>query len=148
MEHAMNECQSGFIAGDTSCRGRILLVDDESDIRKGVCLSLRNAGYEILEAESVEGAIQIINEGENRLVLDVVICDIRMPKTHGIEAIAYFRSYYPRVPLVVLTGFPDLEMAISLFHQGVVDYLVKPVGSKQLRTTVLRAMEQGELARL
>ncbi len=148
MEQIMNEWKSGFFTGGTACGGRVLVVDDEPDIRKVVCLSLRKAGYEVLEAESVEQAIRTINGGENPLVLDVVICDIRMPKINGIEAIAYFRSSYPHVPLVVLTRFPDLEMAISLFRQGVVDYLVKPVGSEQLRTTVLRAMQQREMAPL
>jgi len=126
----------------------VLVVDDEPDIRTVVRLSLQKAGYEVLEAENGDKAIETINSGENCLLLDVVICDIRMPKINGIEAIAYFRSNYPRVPLVVLTGFPDTDMAASLFRQGIVDYLVKPVESEQLRASVARAMGQRELAHL
>ncbi len=95
-----------------------------------------------------EKAIEVINSGENRLLLDVVICDIRMPEVNGIEAIAYFRQNYPRVPLIVLTGFPDTDMATSLLRQGVVDYLVKPVEGEKLKASVARAMEQRELAHL
>jgi two-component system chemotaxis response regulator CheY len=71
-----------------------------------------------------------------------------MPKVNGIEAIAYFRKNYPRVPLIVLTGFPDTDMATSLLRQGVVDYLVKPVEGDKLKASVARAMEQRELAHL
>ena len=81
-------------------------VDDEPDIRKVVRMTLQKAGYDVLEAENGEKAIETINYGENRLLLDVIICDIRMPKVNGIEAIAYFRQNYTRVPLIVLTGFP------------------------------------------
>ena len=84
------------------------------------------------------------NEGHSG-VLDVMICDIRMPKINGVEAIAYFQKEYPRVPLIVLTGFPDTEMAASFLRQGVVDYLVKPVEGEKLKASVARAMEQRSL---
>jgi two-component system chemotaxis response regulator CheY len=131
-----------------TCNGRVLVVDNEPDIRTVVRLSLQRADYEVLEAENGEKAIETINDGENRLLLDVVICDIQMPKINGVEAITYFRANYPRVPLIVLTGFPDTEMAASLFRQGVVDYLIKPAESEKLRASVASAMDQHELASL
>jgi DNA-binding NtrC family response regulator len=142
------EFKSGFFTGNEACNGRVLVVDDEPDIRRVVRLSLQRADYEVLEAENGEQAIETINDGENRLLLDVVMCDVRMPKINGIEAVAYFRANYPRVPLIVLTGFPDTEMAASLFRQGVVDYLVKPVENETLRASVARAMDRRELAHL
>ncbi|MCC6140135.1 MAG: response regulator [Nitrospira sp.] len=144
----MAEFKSGFFVGGDACNGRILVVDDEPDIRKVVKMTLQKAGYDVLEAENGEKAIEAINSGENRLLLDVMVCDIRMPKVNGIEAIAYFRQNYPRVPLIVLTGFPDTDMATSLLRQGVVDYLVKPVEGDKLKAAVARAMEQRELAPL
>jgi two-component system, chemotaxis family, chemotaxis protein CheY len=147
-EVAMSEFKSGFFVGGESSNGRVLIVDDEPDIRKVVRMTLHKAGYDVLEAENGEKAIEVINSGENRLLLDVIICDIRMPKVNGIEAIAYFRQNYPRVPLIVLTGFPDTDMATSLLRQGVVDYLVKPVEGEKLKASVARAMEQRELAHL
>lgn len=144
----MDEFKSGFFVGGDSCNGRVLIVDDEPDIRKVVRMTLHKAGYDVLEAENGAKAIDTINTGENRLLLDVIICDIRMPKVNGIEAIAYLRQNYPRVPLIVLTGFPDTDMATSLLRQGVVDYLVKPVEGDKLKASVARAMEQRELAHL
>jgi two-component system, chemotaxis family, chemotaxis protein CheY len=144
----MSDFKSGFFIGGEACEGRVLVVDDEPDIRKVVKMTLQKAGYEVLEAENGEKAIEVINYGENRLLLDVVICDIRMPKINGADAIAYFRSHYPRVPLIVLTGFPDTDMATSFLRQGVVDYLVKPVEGEKLRAAVARALEQRQLAQL
>jgi len=144
----MDEFKSGFFIGGEACEGRVLVVDDEPDIRRVVKMTLQKAGYEVLEAENGEKAIEVINAGENRLLLDVVICDIRMPKVNGVEAVAYFRSHYPRVPLIVLTGFPDTDMATSFLRQGVVDYLVKPIEGEKLKSAVARAIEQRELARL
>jgi len=147
-EDAMSDFKSGFFIGGEACEGRVLVVDDEPDIRKVVKMTLQKAGYEVLEAENGEKAIEVINYGENRLLLDVVICDIRMPKINGADAVAYFRSHYPRVPLIVLTGFPDTDMATSFLRQGVVDYLVKPVEGEKLRAAVARALEQRQLAQL
>jgi CheY-like chemotaxis protein len=147
-EDDMTQFKSGFFVGGEACNGRVLVVDDEPDIRKVVRMTLQKAGYEVIEAENGEKAIEAINEGENRLLLDVVICDIRMPKINGAEAIAYFRSNYPRVPLIVLTGFPDTDMATSFLRQGVMDYLVKPVEGEKLKEAVRRAMEERELAKL
>jgi two-component system chemotaxis response regulator CheY len=144
----MSGDKSGFFLGGSETNGRVLVVDDEPDIRKVVKMTLNKAGYDVLEAENGEKAIEVINTGENRLMLDVIICDIRMPKINGAEAIAYFQREYPRVPLIVLTGFPDTEMATSFLRQGVVDYLVKPVEGDKLKSTVARAMDQRELARL
>jgi two-component system chemotaxis response regulator CheY len=136
---------SDFLFGPESGNGRVLVVDDEADVRKLVRLALTKAGYKVIEAEDGEKAIQTINTGDNRLMLDVIICDIRMPKINGVEAIAYFQKEYPRVPVIVLTGFPDTEMAMSLIRKGVADYLVKPVEGEKLRGAVARAMEMRQL---
>ena len=136
-----------FFGAETG-NGRVLVTDDEPDVRKLVRMVLTKAGYDVVEAEDGAKAIEVLNTGENRLMLDVIICDIRMPKVNGMEAIAYFRQEYPRVPLIVLTGFPDTDMATSLLRQGVTDYLVKPVEAEKLRASVAKAMEMRELSRL
>ena len=144
----MTDQTSDFLFGAKSGSGRVLIVDDEADVRKVARRTLEKAGYQVLEAEDGEKAIEVINTGENRMMLDTIICDIRMPKINGVEAINYLRQQYPRVPIVVLTGFPDVEMATSFLRQGVVDYLVKPVEGEKLRAAVAKAMEQREIHRL
>lgn len=142
----MTEYRSDLFFGASTGNGRILVTDDEPAIRTAIRRVLEKAGYDVLEAKDGREAIEIINAGENRLVLDAVICDIRMPNINGVDAISYFRRQYPHVPLVVLTGYPDTQLAISLMQAGVVDYLLKPVDAERLRIAVARAIEQRELA--
>ncbi|GKS57008.1 hypothetical protein YTPLAS18_05350 [Nitrospira sp.] len=138
--------RSDLLFGARTGNGRILVVDDEPSVRTLVRMMLEKAGYEVLEADNGETAIEAINEGENRLMLDAVICDLRMPKIDGLEALAYFRRAYPHVPLIVLTGYPDTELAVSCMREGVLDYLVKPVESGRLIAAVEQAMVARELA--
>lgn len=122
--------------------GRVLLVDDDAGVRKPITERLTKAGYEVVEAEDGDKAIKKLNEGENPLMVDTILCDIRMPKLNGTEAIAYFRSQYPSVPIVVLTGYPEVELATSLMRQGVLDYLVKPVTMDELLTVIQKSVDQ------
>ena len=128
--------------GVSGRQGRVLVVDDEASVRKPICLSLNKAGFEVVEAEDGEQAIKKLNEGDNPLVLDVILCDLRMPKVNGTEAITYFRHQYPSIPVVVLTGYPDVELATSLMKQGVLDYLIKPVTKDNLLAVVRKAVGQ------
>jgi len=122
--------------------GRILVVDDEANVRKTVNLALTKAGYDVVEAEDGEQGIQAIRSGDNPLLVDTIICDIYMPKINGVEAIAYFRSQFPSVPVIVMTGQPDVHNASALFKQGVVDYLVKPVEADKLVAVVKKAAKE------
>ena len=121
--------------------GRVLIVDDEPSIRKAVSRILSKAQYEVVEAGDGAQAITLLNKGDNPLVVDAILCDIRMPKINGTEAIAYFRSHYPSIPVVVLTGCPDIGQAASLTQEGVMDYLVKPVGQEVLLQVIKKAVD-------
>jgi two-component system chemotaxis response regulator CheY len=144
----MTEYKSDLLFGALTGNGRVLVVDDEYTVRAVVRMTLEKAGYDVVEAENGEQAIEAINAGENRLVLDAVICDIRMPQINGAEAIDYFQKQYPHVPLIVLTGYPDTGMAVSFMRHGVVDYLVKPVEAEALQASVARAVERRRVARV
>jgi len=106
--------------------GRVLVVDDEADVRKSVRLILTKAGYDVAEAEDGDQAIRQFISNDNPFKLGLMICDIVTPKVNGMEAIAYFRQEFPSVPVVVLNGEPKLGGATHLFKLGVVDYLEKP----------------------
>ena len=86
---------------------------------------------------------QVVMEGDpGAAMIDTILCDIRMPRASGLEAITYFRKHYPSVPVVVLTGYPDLELAASLMKQGVLDYLTKPVTREELLAVIERCVDQ------
>ena len=125
--------------------GRVLVVDDEESIRRIAVRSLTRAGFEVVEAENGERAIAALNAGDNPLMVDAILCDIQMPKINGHEAIAYFRAQYPGVPIVVLTGYPEVDWAVSLMRAGVMDYLVKPISKDDLVTVVAKAVHSHEI---
>jgi len=126
-------------------QGRVLIVEDEPDVRKTIRLVLEKAGYVVVEAEDGEQAIQAIRSGENPLLVDAIICDLVMPKVTGMEAIAYFRSQFPGVPILVLTGHASIENITELYKQGVVDYLVKPIAPEKLLAAVEKAVVKHRL---
>lgn len=120
--------------------GRILVVDDEADVRKSVRLVLTKAGYEVREAEDGEKAITQIRSNDNPFKVSLIICDIHMPKVNGMEAIAYFRQEFPSVPVIVLTGEPEIAGATHLFKLGIVDYLEKPISPEKLTQVVHKSV--------
>jgi two-component system chemotaxis response regulator CheY len=136
---------SFYIQEGAMAKGRVLVVDDEADLRKSARLILTKAGYDVVEAEDGEKAIQAIRSGDNPLLVDTIIMDLVMPKVNGMEAIAFMRSQFPKVPILVLTGHPNVENAAQLFKQGVVDYLVKPIVPDKLLASVNKAVKGREL---
>ena len=120
---------------------KILIVDDEEQVRKTIRLQLSATEYEIIEAADGEEAIEILND-ENTLLIDAIICDVRMPKINGVEAVAYFRREYPSIPVIVLTGYPDVNLAVEFLKEGVVEYLVKPVEKEKLIEVVTKTAQQ------
>ena len=121
-------------------------MDDEKDIRKVVRMSLEKLGYYVVEAEDGQQAITLLNEGEHPMVIDVIITDIRMPNINGCRSHGLFSTGIPSVPLIVLTGFPDLDLAMQLMKRGVTDYLVKPVDREKLTAAVADALKQRRIS--
>ena len=147
----MNETtqlKSAVMFSGENSEGLILVVDDEPAIRKVLRLILEKAGYAVIEAEDGEQAVQTIQSGENPLVLDMIITDIRMPKLNGVEAIHYFQKKFPRVPVIVLTGHPDTQMAVTMLKEGIIDYITKPFENERLLASVKKGMAQRELHHL
>ncbi len=141
----MSESQTAGMFSGRESEGLVLVVDDEPDVRKVVRMTLEKSGYDVVEAEDGEKAIEEIKKGENSILLNLIVTDIRMPNMNGIDVINYYQKEWPSVPIIVLTGFPDLEMATSMLQHGVSDYLVKPVESDKLRASVAKALEQREV---
>lgn len=121
--------------------GRILIVDDELSIRKPIRIALLQAGYEVVEAGDGGEAITALGDGDNPLTVDAILCDIRMPRINGIDAIHFFRTHFPSIPVIVLTGYPDCDLAVTLMKMGVRDYLVKPVTKQDLLRVLKCAVE-------
>lgn len=107
---------------------RVLVVDDEKDIRQIIRLLLENAGYSVLEAPDGEVAVNLL--GEERDV-DLVIMDIMMPRLSGVEATARIRNF-STVPVLFLTAKSFDSDKMSAYAAGGDDYLVKPFSAPEL----------------
>lgn len=130
----------GLSTGDKVSLGRVLVVDDEDSIRSLLRMMLTQAGYDVEEADDGGKAVEVLNSGDNPLMLDAIICDIRMPRINGVEAIAYFRAQYSSLPVIVLTGYHDEPLASSLRRQGIVEFLEKPAEREQILASVAQAI--------
>ena len=125
-------------------KGKILIIDDESDVRDVLKFHLSENNYQIIEAENGQEGMDLLKSGDNLSNVGVIICDIRMPKVNGIECIQYIRQEAPGIPIVVVTGFPDTQMAVNLLNEGVKEYLVKPVEKEKLVATVEKLVAAGK----
>ncbi len=126
-------------------KGRVLVVDDEADLRKAIRSILTKANHDVVEAEDGEQAIAAIRSGDNPLLVSAIICDLAMPRVGGMEAIAFFRSQFPGIPILVLTGHPNIENMTELYKKGVVDYLQKPIGPEKLLAAVEKDVSKRKL---
>ena len=124
---------------------RVLIIDDEEHVRKTVGFALKQGGYEVLEAGDGEQAIALVQSYPAGASLHAIICDLGLPKVNGHDVITFIRAKLPSVPVLVLTGQPDVQGAAALFKQGVVDYLIKPAQPQTLLDAVRRAIGEQAL---
>ncbi len=121
----------------------ILVVDDEDDIREILAETLAGLGFEYITASDGEEAIGYLDQHHD--IIDVVICDLKMPKVSGDEVIAYGAKNYPLIPIIILTGFAQLDMALDHIRLGAFDYMTKPFRVKELLFLLKRALEMRQL---
>lgn len=122
---------------------RILLVDDDDDTRSVVRTKLEHSGYDVEEAESAEAALGKVKSFDPALV----ITDVRMDGMTGLELLNRIRESLDGVDVIVMTGHDSMTSAVEAMKSGAFDYLVKPVGLKELEAVVARCLSEQELVR-
>ena len=124
--------------------GRVLVVDDEVEVRRSLRLILVKARYDVDEAEDPEAAVEMVKSGANPVPLSAIITDLNMPKINEIIVIPYLRSQFPSCPIIVLSGSPKLEKASNMFKKAGVHFLMKPIDQERLLFTVKEAINEGK----
>lgn len=120
---------------------KILLVDDEEEIRKGIIKKINwsELGFHVVgEAENGIEALDIIDKTSP----DLVLTDIRMPFMDGIKLAENIRDRFPTTKVVVLSGFDDFEYAQAAIKLGVIRYILKPINASEMKTALLE-IKQG-----
>jgi DNA-binding NtrC family response regulator len=119
----------------------ILVVDDDAAMREMLAELLRDEGYAISEAASVDVALQLASEHE----FDAVLSDIKMPGRSGLELLGEMRQLRPATPIVLMTAFGSIDAAVDAMRAGASDYLTKPFEPEAVLLTLERTLDRRAL---
>ena len=123
--------------------GNVLIVDDDRNMRELLEEDLRLRGFEPMAANSAGSAWRSLSD-EN---FDVVLTDVRMPGTTGIQLCQQIASGYPDLPVIVMTAFGSLESAVDALRAGAYDFVTKPIELDLLAVALQRAVRNRRLQR-
>ena len=121
--------------------GKILIVDDEVGIHRGVQRALEPQGYSIETATTIEEGLQKIRQAK----FDLVLLDVMLPDGRGIDLVAPAHADDPNLVIVIITGYATVELAVDAIKQGAYDFIAKPFSADMLLLTVRQGMEKRQL---
>lgn len=124
---------------------RILVVDDEKNIRRTLRMVLEGPGYQVVEAGSAEEALRLLDDED----MDLVVLDVRLPGMNGIDALNQIRKRpgLDAVPVVMISGHASLAEAVHAVQLGAADFLEKPLDRDRVLVSVENALRHTKLQR-
>ncbi len=124
---------------------KILIVDDEAELRNGVKSLLKNLLTDIdLHIAEAETGLQAIEQVKKE-TFNLVLMDVRMPQMSGLEALALIKEHDPRTFVVIMTAHSNLQDAVIAIKEGAYDYLEKPIQSAKLNEIIRKSLEAQSL---
>lgn len=124
-------------------QSRILVVDDEENMRYMLELLLESEGYDVELAANGTEAIEKIGQEQ----FDFVICDVKMPKVSGLDVLKFVIESSPYVPVIMISAYGTVDAAIEAIKQGAYDYVMKPFKKDEMLLTLKKAEERERLRR-
>jgi DNA-binding response OmpR family regulator len=118
---------------------RILIVDDEENIRRVTRLTLQAAGYEVVEASNGESGLELFSDGST---WDAVLLDQRMPGMDGLETLRHISNRDPSARVIMATAYASIELAVDAMKLGATDFVRKPMTPEILRNAVAAALSK------
>jgi len=125
----------------TQTQVRLLVVDDERNIRNNLRMVLEAEGYRVDTASNGDDAVLRVKEAH----YDIVFVDIQMPKMDGLELLRYLRGLRPRLPVVMLTAYGTVSRAVEAMKLGAVDFLEKPFDPKSIKLLCQEILERQKI---
>jgi len=116
----------------------VIVVDDEKVIREGLKRLLLSEGYRVMTAENGRDALEVIRCE----VIDVVLCDLKMPVMDAVEVLDAVRTTYPDLPVIVITGQGTIENADECMKKGAYDFVTKPFRTDYVLSVVKCAIDR------
>ncbi len=121
---------------------KILFVDDEKQILSSLNRVFMDDAFEVFTADSGSKALEILK----KVRMDLIVSDQRMPEMNGVEFLKLSKKYSPHAVRIILTGYADINAAISSINEGeVYRYIAKPWNNDELKNTIVTALEFGRL---
>ena len=114
----------------------ILIVDDDVQILELLHRHLQSWSYHTYKAVSVREAVAILKDTP----IDLLITDLKMPEVDGFELIKFVSEHYPKLPKLIVTGYPNVQDSLTAIKSGVVDYLTKPFTKDELKTAIDKSL--------
>ena len=121
-------------------RGRVIVVDDEENVRNLLQRTLEGAGYNVVTAASGQEALETMSEPE--LEIGVALLDIKMPGLSGIEVLQKIAIEHPLICVIMVTAMVDATTAIEAMKLGAYDYITKPFNPDDMVMAVQRGFER------
>src|SRR3989339_1373051 len=125
-------------------KSHVLVVDDEPFVLEAVALLLDRSGYNVSACGHPRDALNKLQSNK----VDIVLTDIKMPEMSGIELLEEIRKFNTDVPVILMTAYAELDMAIDAIKNGAFDFLLKPFKSEYLFQCMERAAEHGRLRQM
>jgi NtrC-family two-component system response regulator AlgB len=120
---------------------RILIIDDEDNIRRITAVVLEAAGYEAVSVENGAAALKQLESG----AFDVAFLDLKLSGESGLDLLPELLKASPQLEVIVFTAFASIETAVEAMRQGAVDYIPKPFTPEQIRQALSRVIEARKL---
>ena len=121
--------------------GRVMVVDDEENIREVLSNYLNSLGYEVETANDGQDALEKFEVGG----YDLIISDLLMPTIDGLELLKKIRDKDREVIFLMITGYPSIETAVEAIKKGAYDYITKPFHMEDVKLRIERAFEKKNL---
>jgi two-component system, NtrC family, response regulator HydG len=118
----------------------ILIIDDDRDMCLLLKRFLTRHGYEVLEAYNGKKALEILESTEPSLVM----CDFRLEDMEGNVLLGKIKERYPHLPVIIITGYSDIKIAVEVMKMGAYDYITKPLFPDEILVTIKKALEDSE----
>ncbi|HET6612135.1 MAG TPA: sigma-54 dependent transcriptional regulator [Kofleriaceae bacterium] len=118
---------------------RILVADDEHNLRRVLAAILLRDGHEVIQAESGAEAVAALDGDAG---IDVVITDLKMPNVSGMDVLRHASTVHPNTPVIMITAFGTVDNAVAAVKAGAFDYIEKPFEQEQIRQIVQKAVRQ------
>jgi len=119
-----------------SAAPHLLFIDDEATLRGLMAERLTERGFEVVEAESGERALELLDQ----FAFDIVITDLRLPGIDGSRVIEAARERYPGIVAIVITGFGTVKDAVDAIKRGASDFIAKPFQFDELMHVLQKSM--------